>query len=340
MKRFVLILLVICPWLINAQPLHYATSYDSAFIQAKEEGKMVLVYAYSPCRLCDDMTEKVLSLPDIAGFLNDHFILVDMDMDEHAGVLFKKEYQLKQCPSFLLFNNQGKLLHKMVGVCPGEELLAKISRGLDERANYAMVKQRYESGERSIDLLPDYLFALDDAGEVVSLPDVTRDFFPSFSSEDLVTKKGWIMFEMCINDYQDSVFQAFLQNKEYFVDHVGEKQVNAKIRQVLMVAFQLCIQDSSNMEDSALLMVTIDKAGMPEREILRQLWTLHEKKDYAAIMDFYDQKIFMVEPIFRSKLGDFLPILMKGADRVQRERISAYTMKCLVDLRARRSHIK
>ena len=76
MKRFVLILLVICPWLINAQPLHYATSYDSAFIQAKEEGKMVLVYAYSPCRLCDDMTEKVLSLPDIAGFLNDHFILV------------------------------------------------------------------------------------------------------------------------------------------------------------------------------------------------------------------------------------------------------------------------
>ena len=43
----------------------------------------------------------------------------------------------------------------MVGICPGEELLAKISRGLDERANYAMVKQRYESGERSIDLLPD-----------------------------------------------------------------------------------------------------------------------------------------------------------------------------------------
>ena len=65
MKRFVLILLVICPWLINAQPLHYATSYDSAFIQAKEEGKMVLVYAYSPCRLCDDITEKLLSLKQV-----------------------------------------------------------------------------------------------------------------------------------------------------------------------------------------------------------------------------------------------------------------------------------
>ena len=87
MKRFVLILLVICPWLINAQQLHYATSYDSAFIQAKEEGIMVLVYAYSPCRLCDDMTEKVLSLPDIAGFLNDHFILVDMDMPWNVNLL-------------------------------------------------------------------------------------------------------------------------------------------------------------------------------------------------------------------------------------------------------------
>ena len=70
MKGFVLILLMIYPWLVNAQSLHYATSYDSAFIQAKEEGKMVLVYAYSPCRLCDDMTEKVLSLPDMADFLN------------------------------------------------------------------------------------------------------------------------------------------------------------------------------------------------------------------------------------------------------------------------------
>ena len=57
-------------------------------------------------------------------------------------------------------------------------------------------------------------------------------------------------------------------------------------------------------------------------------------------MDFYDQKIFMVEPIFRSELGDFLSTLMKGADRAQRERISAYTIKCLKDLRARRSHIK
>lgn len=340
MKGFVLILLMIYPWLVNAQSLHYATSYDSAFIQAKEEGKMVLVYAYSPCRLCDDMTEKVLSLPDMADFLNNHFILVDMDMDERAGVLFKREHRLKQCPSFLLFNNQGKLLHKIAGICPGEELLAKISRGLDERANYAMVKQRYEAGERSIDLLPDYLFALDDAGEIVSLSDIARDFFPSFSSEDLVSKKGWIMFQMCVNDYRDAVFQAFLQNKAYFVDHVGEKQVNAKIRQVLMTAFQACLQDTSGMENPALLMVTIDSAGMPEREILRQLWTLHEKKDYAAIMDFYDQKIFMVEPIFRSELGDFLSILMKGADRAQRERISAYTIKCLKDLRARRSHIK
>ncbi len=340
MKGFVLILLMICPWPVNAQSLHYAMSYDTAFMQAKEEGKMVLVYAYSPCRLCDDMTEKVLSLPDIADFLNSHFILVDMDMDERAGVLFKREYRLKQCPSFLLFDNQGKLLHKMVGICPGEELLAKISRGLDERTNYAMVKQRYESGERSIDLLPDYLFALDDAGEIVSLSDVVRDFFPSFSSEDLVSKKGWVMFEMCINDYRDSVFQAFLQNKEYFMAHVGEKRINDKIRQVLMTAFQLCLQDTSGVEDTALLMVTIDRAGMPEREILKQLWTLHEEKDHAAIMDFYNRKIFMVEPVFRSKLGDFLSILMKGADRVQRERISAYIVKCLVDLRERRSHIK
>ena len=84
MKGFVLILLMICPWPVNAQSLHYAMSYDTAFMQAKEEGKMVLVYAYSPCRLCDDMTEKVLSLTDIAVFLNSHLILVDMDMDERV----------------------------------------------------------------------------------------------------------------------------------------------------------------------------------------------------------------------------------------------------------------
>lgn len=326
--------------LVSAQSLNFVKFNDRVFESAREEGKMVLVYAYSPCRLCDDMSEQVLTLPEVVHFLEAHFILVDMDLDEREGVLFKREHQLKRCPSFLLFDERGKLVHKIAGVCSGEEFLAKIERGLDKRANYAMVKQRYEAGERSVDLLPDYLFALDDARELVDLSGIAKSFFSCFSLEELVSRKGWVMFEMCISDYRDSVFQVFLQNKEYFVRHVGEEQVNARIRQVVMSAFQSCLQDTSGVESPELLRNTIEKSGMPEREILGQLWTLHEHRDYASIMDVYEKEVFEVEPIFRSKIGDLLTPLMDGADKGLQDRVSAYMIKCLVDIRKRRSHVK
>ena len=341
MKRiFYLLTVLLFPCWLNAQDLHFAASYDSAFIQAKEQGKMVLVYAYSPCRMCDDMYAKVLTLPDISNFLNELFILVDMDTDERAGVLFKRKYNITTCPSFLLFDSKGVLQHKIVGVCPGEELLAKIANGLNLKSNYHGTMTRYNKGERTLDLLPDYLVALSDAAESKQMSEISKDFFPHFSQTELASKKGWLLFDMCVNDYRDPVFQSFLNNKSFFEEKLGTETINLKIRNVVVRAFLEYIQKSGNSSDAALLQNTISHAGEPEHEILSALFTAHQQKDHETIMKVFEDKVFNVEPKFRFVLSDLLAPLMKGKEKEYHERISGYIIKCIADLRARRAHVR
>lgn len=340
MKLLFLSLLLLLAWGAEAQSLRFADSYDKAFVEAKESGKLVLLYAYTPCSLCDEMNEKVLNIPEISTFLNEHFILVDMDLDEREGVAFKEKYKVKYCPSFFLFDSQGNLMHKIVGGCSAEELLGKLNRGVDRQANYASVMKRYEAGERSVSLLPEYIFALDDAGEIVTLSGVINDFFRHFTLEDRVTKTAWTMFDFGCGDFRDTVFQDFLKNKDYFVAHVGEEAVVGKIRQIVFPAFLECLQDSVQVEENALLLALIGQAGEPEKELLARLWKLHLQKDYAGIMDVYEKEILALEDIRnRSSYNNFLDPMLKGAGKEIMERRTAYTLKCLASLRAKRSQL-
>lgn len=321
----------------NAQKLNFAESFEQGRINAKEKGRFILVYAYSPCILCDDVMEKVLSLPDVASFLNEHFILVDMDLDERRGVLFKKEYGLKSCPSFVLFDADGNLAHKIAGACSAENLLTKLLRGIDSKINYAGVLKRYNSGERSVELLPDYIFSLDDAGEMTDLSAIINEFFSYFSMEEKVSDMAWALFSAYAGNFRDQVFQDFLNNKDYFVEKLGIEVVNDKIQQVVFPAMQEALQGKFSSADTVLFKKTINGLGDTDRILMGKLWDLSIQKDYAGIMDLYEQKIFVLNPKWRGKYGDIQQSLLKGCGKEINDRLTNYIVKCLEDLRARRS---
>ncbi len=341
MKKIVLLwgLLSLLLFDVNAQELNFATSFEQARIDAKEKGRFILVYAYSPCTLCDDVMEKVLWLPDVAAFLNEHFILVDMDLDERAGVLFKKEYGLKLCPSFVLFDSDGHLAHKIAGGCSAEELLAKLFRGIEPKINYAGVLKRYNSGERSVELLPDYIFSLDDAGEMNNLSAVINEFFSYFTMEEKVSDMAWTLFNVYAGNFRDQVFQDFIKNKEYFVEKVGEDVVNDKIQQIVFLAMQEALSGKFSSADTVLFEQTIGSLGKVDRMLIGELWNLSKQKDYAGIMDLYEQKIFVLNPKWRSKYGDLQQLLLKGCGKDINDRLTNYIVKCLEDLRAKRSKL-
>lgn len=324
---------------VNAQELKFAASFEEARMSAKEKGCFILVYAYSPCILCDDVMEKVLCLPDVADFLNENFVLVDMDLDERTGVLFKKKYELKVCPSFVLFDADGHLAHKIAGGCSAENLLAKLLRGIDPKINYTGVLKRYNSGERSVELLPEYIFSLDDAGEMNNLSTIVNEFFSYFSMEEKVSDMAWTLFNAYTGNFRDQVFQDFIKNKGYFVEKLGENVVDNKIQQVVFPAMEEALLGKFSSTDSILFEQTISYLGDVDRALMRELWDLSVQKDYAGIMDLYEQKIFFLSPKWRSKYGDIQQLLLKDCTKEINDRLTNYIVKCLEDLRSRRSKL-
>ena len=62
---------------------------------------------------CKMMVQNVFSREDVGQFMNTRFVNVKLDMEKERGGVAK--YQVKVYPAFLILNEDGEVIHKMVG---------------------------------------------------------------------------------------------------------------------------------------------------------------------------------------------------------------------------------
>ncbi|WP_104127423.1 thioredoxin domain-containing protein [Cryobacterium sp. Y57] len=68
-------------------PVHWHSWGIEAFVEAKKRDLPVLVsIGYSTCHWCHVMARESFSDPDIAGYLNEHFVSIKVDREEHPDV--------------------------------------------------------------------------------------------------------------------------------------------------------------------------------------------------------------------------------------------------------------
>ncbi|WP_161890951.1 thioredoxin family protein [Pontibacter russatus] len=185
----------------NATGVKFEQGLSWAQVQekAKQENKYIFVDVFTTwCGPCKLMDRDVFPRQKVGEFFNAYFISVKVQADttekdteevrkwHEAARALAKAYNISSYPTFLFFDPEGELVHRLNGGSPtGEEFIAKAEAAL---GGYHRQKRQFQTGERD----PAFLLGLIKSAQLMNdretLPAVTNEYLAT--QQDLLTEEN------------------------------------------------------------------------------------------------------------------------------------------------------
>ena len=171
-------------------------SYKEALKQSKKEFKLIFVDAYASwCGPCKRMAKDVFPDQRVSDFFNKHFINLKIDMEKGEGPALARSFQITSYPTFLFINQEGEIIHTAKGGRSIEQFIELAKEALSKNDVSEEIKLKYEQGNRDVDFLYNYSYALRSSGKPSTK--VVNDYIKQieqFNSE----KHIQFLFDFCI----------------------------------------------------------------------------------------------------------------------------------------------
>ncbi len=162
--------------------------------KAKNEKKYIFMDGFTTwCLPCRVMSNEIFPQPNVVNFFNTNFInvAVQFDVTKNDNEEVRRWYQdakslldsykINSYPTYLFFNPDGELVHKVLGASPSaEDFISKAKIALNPDMQFYTLKRKYEAGKRETD----FLLLLINAGQLAD----ERDFTPLVINEYLATQ--------------------------------------------------------------------------------------------------------------------------------------------------------
>lgn len=130
MKKQVILILLLLPYLqVVANPpndkiLFIEGNLPQVAHLAATEGKLYFIHVTAQwCMPCQWMEKNTFNNPQLARFVNEHYLAVKIDIDQPEGQNFKKQYLITNLPSILVFNAKGQLKARWETSLDADQLL-------------------------------------------------------------------------------------------------------------------------------------------------------------------------------------------------------------------------
>jgi len=161
MKRLSLLLLLI-PFLSLAQEkgiqFEHETTWAQVKAKAKTAGKFIFVDCYTTwCGPCIWMSENIFPQQKVGDFFNANFINLKIQMDQtpkdsedtkswyEEAKRFEKDYLVRAYPTFLIFDTNGELVHRIVGGGEADAFINKAKEGLNPETQYSTLVRKFDA---------------------------------------------------------------------------------------------------------------------------------------------------------------------------------------------------
>ncbi|MDX1962551.1 MAG: thioredoxin family protein [Pirellulales bacterium] len=120
--------------------LGYLTDLEQARLQARTEGKPILVFFTAEwCKYCHQLADEVLCQGQIRSLTN-QFVCVELDCDQFPRIC--QQYRVGSYPTLLLLNPQGHEIGRLVGFQPFGQVSGTLQLALQSLARAQRVQLR------------------------------------------------------------------------------------------------------------------------------------------------------------------------------------------------------
>ena len=295
MKKLLLVFVgLLCSLVISAQTNFQELSLEKAREQARAENKPIFLDCYTSwCGPCKMMANDVFTLEAAGNYFNKNFVCVKIDMEKGEGPAIGKQYEVDAYPTFLIINADGKLMHKLVGAMPLEELIENVECGLKANS-IAEYEALYQAGKLDKTEQMAYWRLLSISGEVVKAQNVGDNLWGKLSEKDKLNSTYWPLLRSRATTIEGEEMKFVCANREYFEKEVGKEEVgkliyNSFITELnMMIVYQL---PAKKYEKVPVIKALLETNDVPRKEALLKITELaeargnYDEKGYLDILD-------------------------------------------------------
>ena len=238
MKKIILFLSVSLFTLsLMAQTSFRDITYKEALAAAKTEKKLVFIDFYTSwCGPCKMMMNNVFPMKNVGDYLNAKFVCIKIDAEKGEGPELAKRYQVKAYPTFIAITPDEKILMtKVGGAMDGNAFIGSIDRLIDPNKTPERMRQRYESGERTADLISAYAGMKMEEVYKNRQPDMTKkdeafkmvqDYFDGLKDQERRAEENLFIYTTYTESPADAIARYMITNRDKFAPAVQDKIMN------------------------------------------------------------------------------------------------------------------
>ena len=232
-RQIVLACLAMAFFTVQAQTNFREISFDQAVAAAKSEGKLVFIDVMTSwCGPCKMMARDVFPQKKVGDFMNEKFVCLKIDAEKGEGVQIAKTYKVTAYPTFLLLNHDKSEVARMVGGKQPDGFIAEMERLLDPNSTPEKMKERYDGGERSADLIKKYAGYLTDkafdsrSGRDELLAEarkVVADYYAGLPAAERLNADNMFVYREYTQSTEDEAARFMMDNIKKFPADVKEE---------------------------------------------------------------------------------------------------------------------
>ena len=170
------------------------------------------------------MLKDVFPLKTVGDFLNNKFICIKIDAEKGEGKELAKRYNVKYYPTFIAIDVNENIVMTKTGSSSPEDFISFIDRSLDSEKTPERLRQRYESGERSADLISAYaglkMYEVrskrhGDKEKEKEAFDMVRDYFHGLKDSERLAPENLFIYTGYTEDITEDIAR-------YMIDHLND----------------------------------------------------------------------------------------------------------------------
>jgi thioredoxin-related protein len=288
-------------------------SWAEVINKAKNENKLIFADCYTTwCGPCKMLAKKVFPQKEVGDYFNANFVNVKIDCEKGEGIELKDKFGVSAFPTMLFIDpNTEKVLHRVVGFRPAEELIKEAKGAPAEAKRAEALAAAYEKNKKDIKTVEDYLSYLVKVSDPKA-KEVTLHYLKLIPKTDWHKKEYFWLMARYVKDPFSKEAAYFYKNKEKFVEANGFQGEYFESGMYYSYAGDLArveTKDAFDQKKFDKLVKLMESNGFDRIESVKDFTNralLVSVGDYAGYMDVVEKKFeegFVKNPKYYAEAG-------------------------------------
>jgi thiol-disulfide isomerase/thioredoxin len=225
--------------LIGAEGIRFFEgSWEETLKEAKRLDRIIFVDAYAVwCGPCKKMAAEVFTDLKVGEFYNKNFVNLKLDAEKGEGLKFQEKYPISAFPTLFFIDYNGEIVQQVRGAQTVEAFLELGKKALGKLDRSSQFASDYEAGNRSPELILNYIRALNKAGKP-SLK-IANEYLRS--QKDLQTAFNLQFILEATVESDSRIFDLLIQNRSAIEALENPQVVKDRIQQAIEASAQKAI---------------------------------------------------------------------------------------------------